>query len=111
MCEEALRALAVIVPSMPHSAIRCPNGQPPTVKFTSASVAIFGSFVDNLVKGRVYVISKLDLCYRCAAHSSCSNAKANNALWSNNILGRRSVSDWEKSIVESRSAPALTVEC
>lgn len=80
MSEEGLWALTVIVPSMTHSTVGCPHCQAPAFKFTPASVAVFGCLIDDLVKCRVYVICKLDLCNWCAAQCSSANPKAHNAL-------------------------------
>ena len=80
VCEEALRALAVVVPSMTNSPIWRPDSQSPAIKLTTTSISVLGGFIDDLIKGRVYVVCKLDFSYRGATHCSCSNAKADNAL-------------------------------
>ncbi len=67
MCEEALRALTVIVPSVTNSPIGRSDGQTPTVELTTTPVSVFGGLVDNLIKCRIDVVCKLYLSYRSAA--------------------------------------------
>ncbi len=80
MREKALRALAVVVPAMPHSPIWRSDGQAPTVKLTTTPVSVLGSLVDYLIKSRVDVVCKLDLSNWSAAKSGCPNSKPDNSL-------------------------------
>ena len=78
--EETLRALTMVMPSMPYSSIRRSDGEASTVKLTTASVSVFRGFIHYLVKGGVDIVCKLDLSYWGVARSCCSNSKSNNAL-------------------------------
>ena len=67
MCEEALWALTVIVPSMTHSPIGRSDGKTPTVELATAPVSVFGGLVDNLIKCRIDIVCKLYFSYRSTA--------------------------------------------
>ena len=62
MSKISLGTLAVIKSAVTDGTARSADCETPVVEEIAAAVSIFGSFVDNLIKRREYVIGELDLC-------------------------------------------------
>jgi hypothetical protein len=80
VAEVGLWRLRVVQPAVTDRAAWRANQKATTVKEVAGAIAVLGSLVDDLVKGREDVVGELNLCNAPVAHGGITDGEAGNAL-------------------------------